>query len=209
MNGRGGSELEPRGTHIAPVSPRQAPVVRRTRSGWRPTLVLGAIMLGWLLIMMVVSTAAGQSGKLPAGQPVSVAQGVTVRPPSGWSSAAKVWNVGPNGVSMQKGGVIVVFAAGSFTGTSQQLLDDQLGQLKQQFSYFQSLIPDSVTVAGSLAGRRELFNGTQNGASLDGEMVAVSAGGTGVVMLAIAPTGQLSRLQGDFDQMLRSLGIPR
>ena len=31
----------------------------------------------------------------------------------------------------------------------------------------------------------------------------------GVVMLAIAPAGQLQVLQGDIDQMLSTMGIPR
>jgi hypothetical protein len=166
-------------------------------------------MLGWLFLIMIVATAVGQSGELPAGAPIAVSQGVTVRPPSGWSSAARQWAVGPNGVSIRKGGVIVAFAADLFSGTSQQLLADQLSQLKQKFGYLQTLPPDGITVAGSVQGKRELFTGTQNGSPLDGELVAASSGTLGVVMLAIAPAGQLRALQGDIDQMLSTMGIPR
>jgi len=190
--------------------PREVAGGSRSRpSGWRPTLILAGIMLGWLFLIMIVATAVGQSGELPAGAPIAVSQGVTVRPPSGWSSAARQWAVGPNGVSIRKGGGIVAFAADLFNGTSQQLLADQLSQLTQQFGYLQTLPPDGVTVAGSVEGRRELFTGTQDGSSLDGELVAASSGTVGVVMLAIAPTGQLQALQGDIDQMLSTMGIPR
>ncbi len=123
---------------------------RRPRSLWRPVLILAAVMFGWLFVVLVASAAVGQSGKLPAGVAVPVSHGVTIRPPSGWSSAAQQWNVGPNGVSIRKSGVIVAFAADVFTGTSQQLLDDQLSQLRRQFSFFQSLPPDSTTVARKL-----------------------------------------------------------
>ena len=200
----GANAEPPEATGFAPHSAGR----RGPRSRWRPVVILAAVMFGWLFLVLVVSAAVGQSGKLPAGVPLPVSHGVTIRPPSGWSSAAQQWNVGPNGVSLRKSGVIVAFAADIFNGTPQQLLDDQLSQLKQQFSFFQTLPPDSITLAGKLDGRRELFTGTQNGSSLDGELVTASSAGIGVAMLAIAPSGQLQPLQGDIDRMLATMVVP-
>jgi hypothetical protein len=43
---------------------------------------------------------------------------------------------------------------------------------------------------------------------LEGELVVGAIGGTGVVMLAVAPAGQVTRVQADLDSMLDSLVVP-
>ena len=54
-----------------------------------------------------------------------------------------------------------------------------------------------------------LFSGTSDAGSLEGELVAAVTGQTGVLMLALAPFGQLARVQRDIDRMLRSISVPR
>jgi hypothetical protein len=164
-------------------------------------------MIVWLIVIISLSgfSAVGGGTQLPAQK---LGQGVTVTPGAGWRSAQNVWNVGPGAISLQRSGALAAFAADAYSGTDQQLLDDQLAGVKQQFGSFRSLPVSSATVAGQPA-LKVLFSGTSNSGDLEGELVVIATGQTGVVMLAVSPFGQLSRVQGDLDQMLDSLVIPR
>lgn len=165
-------------------------------------------MFAWMFVIIGLSGTSG--GKTAAAQgPQKLGQGVTVTPASGWASAQNVWNVGPNAISLQRAGALVAFGADSYAGSTQQLLADQLSNTKSQFGSFRSLPSASTTVAGGISGLKVLFSGTSNSSDLEGELVVVATGSTGVVMMAVAPSGQLSRVQGDLDSMLRSLSIPK
>ena len=165
-------------------------------------------MVLWLIIISALSGFAGVAGgaTLPV-QPLG--QGVTVAPAGGWESAQNVWKVGQGAISLQRSGALVAFAAYAYTGNTQQLLDDQLSSIQQQFGRFSSLPVAQTTLANGQPALKVLFSGTSNSSDLDGELVAVATGQTGVVMMAVASTGQLSRVQGDLDQMLDSLVIPK
>jgi hypothetical protein len=165
-------------------------------------------MIVWLVVVLSLSGFSGVGGG-SASPAQTIGQGVTVTPASGWVSAQDVWNVGPNAVSLKHGGALVAFAADAFSGTTQQLLDDQLSSTQQQFGSFRTLPVGSTTVAGGRSALKVLFSGTSNSSDLEGELVAVATGQTGVVMLAIAPAGQIAQLQGDLDSMLNGLVIPR
>ena len=54
-----------------------------------------------------------------------------------------------------------------------------------------------------------MFTGVSESARVDGELVAGAREGIGVVMLALAPAGQLQRVQDDLDEMLAGLVVPR
>jgi hypothetical protein len=173
----------------------------------RPTLILAAMMLGWLFLLIALAAFAGGSGSTTA-PPQTINRGVVVKPAPGWASAADVWKVGPGAVSLKRAGAVVAFAADAYDGTNEALLAGETAQLKGQFASFRSLSPSDLTVAGGLPAVSTLFSGTAQGGQLEGELVAVAHGGTGVVILAIAPFGQLRRVQGDIDAMLRTLVIP-
>ena len=122
---------------------------------------------------------------------------------------ANDWEVGPNAVSFQKSGALVAFAAEEFAGTNDQLLTAQLGFIEQDFESYRSLPASSSTVSGDLPGLTALFTGVSSSSRLEGELVVATSAGTGVIMLAIAPEGQLSRVQGDLGTMLDNLLVPR
>lgn len=164
-------------------------------------------MVGWMLFLM--SLAAFASGSVAKTlPPVSLPRGVVVKPAPGWSSAADVWNVGAGAVSFKRSGVVVVFVADAYSGTSDALLQEQLSQVGAQFDSFRSLAPSNLTIAGDVGAKSLIFSGTAQSGQLEGELVAASRQGTGVAMLAIAPMGQLHALQGDVDEMLSTLVIP-
>lgn len=173
----------------------------------RPTLALALVMLGWLFFTMVLAAFGGGSGSGTA-PPETINRGVIVKPAAGWTSAADVWNVGPGAISLKRAGVVAVFAADAYDGTTEALLEDQTNQLKAEFTSFRSLSASSVTVAGGLPALSILFSGTAQNGQLEGELVAVSHAGTGVAVLAVAPFGQLRRVQSDIDEMLKTLVIP-
>jgi hypothetical protein len=165
-------------------------------------------MVAWMLFVMALASFSGPTAGAAQQTPASLGQGVTMTPVDGWVSAQDVWNVGPGAVSLQHAGVLAAFAADSYSGTTRQLLDRQLGDLKAQFGSFRSLPPASTSIAEGVPGLKVLFSGTADSGDLEGELVVGTIGGTGVVMLAVAPAGQVAQVQSDLDAMLNSLVVP-
>jgi hypothetical protein len=165
-------------------------------------------MIGWMLLSLTLAAVAAPAGG-DAAAPVQLGRGVTVTPAAGWTSAADVWEVGPNAVSLKRAGAVVVFAAEEYDGTAEELLAFQLDDLKSQFDSYGALPVAESSIAGDLPALSVLFSGTADSSRLEGELVAATYEGTGVVMLAVAPAGQLSRVQTDLDAMLSTVVVPR
>ncbi len=165
-------------------------------------------MFAWMLFMMALAAFSGPTSGA-AQTPFSLGQGVTVTPADDWVSAQDVWDVGPGAVSLQRAGVRVAFVADSYGGTAEQLIDARLADLQAQFGSVRSLPTASTTIAGDVPALKLLFSGTTDSGYVEGELVAGTAGGTGVVMLAVAPAGQVARVQSDLDAMLDGLVVPR
>jgi hypothetical protein len=165
-------------------------------------------MFGWMLVVGVAASAVAPND--PNQElPVDLGYGVTVTPADGWYSAADVWDVGPNAVSLQSSGAMVAFAAEDYSGSNDDLLAEELESLEGDFDSYRVLPGSSRTVAGDLPALTSLFTGTADSSRLEGELVATTSAGTGVIMLAVAPEGQLARVQDDLDTMLDSLVVPR
>jgi hypothetical protein len=165
-------------------------------------------MIAWLLVITGLAgfSEVGAGATLP---PETLGQGVTVSPVEGWTSAQNEWDVGAGGISLKRSGALVGFAADAWTGTAQELLDDQLAGVKDQFGSFRSLPVVDTTVAGGAPALKVLFYGVADSGNLEGEMVVTVTGKIGVVMMAMAPDGQMTRVQSDLDTMLDSLVIPQ
>jgi hypothetical protein len=110
---------------------------------------------------------------------------------------------------LKRAGAIAVFAAERYEGTNEQLMAAELDDLRREFDSFNALPAAESTIAGSLPALTVLFAGTADSSRLEGELVAAADNGTGVVMLAVAPAGQLPRVQADVDRMLESMVVPR
>jgi hypothetical protein len=169
--------------------------------------MLAAVMLGWFLLLMVLSALAGGSAA-PRLDPITINRGVVVTPPSGWTSGTDVWNVGQGGVSYKRAGAVVVFVADAYDGGAEELLQYELDQFEADFATFRTLPVSGTTVAGSLPAVKCLFSGSSANGQVEGEFVAVSHNRTGVVAVALAPFGQLRAVQSDVDEMLEALMIP-
>ncbi len=58
-----------------------------------------------------------------------------------------------------------------YAGTDQQLLDEQLTGLRDQFESLRALPSASTTIAGDVPALKMLFSGTAESGGLEGELV--------------------------------------
>ncbi len=188
--------------------PRPVPAPGPRSSPWRGPLILVAVMIGWLLFTLLLATIAAPAGANKP-EPIELGGDVTITPAAGWTSAADVWQVGPNAVSLKRAGAIAVFAAEAYDGSTEELLAMELDDLRAEFDSYSALPAGESSIAGGVPALTVLFSGTADSSRLEGELVAATEDGTGVVMLAVAPAGQLPRVQADLDTMLETMVIPR
>lgn len=167
-----------------------------------------AVMFGWMVLVFALA-AATASNDPNMEVPVEVNLGVIVTPANGWYSAAKVWDAGPTGISLQSSGAYVAFWAEEYPGTNDDLLAEMLSTLEGQYESFRALPGRAVTMAGDLPGLTVVFTGTAPYGRVEGELAVTTYGGTMVMMQAEAEEGQLAQVQGDLDFMLGSLVVPR
>jgi hypothetical protein len=165
-------------------------------------------MIGWLLMTLLLAAVAAPAGG-GGTEPIQLGQNVTVTPEDGWTSAADVWAVGPNAASLKRAGAIAVFAADAYGGTTEELAASQLEDLRGEFDSFRALPAAESSIAGDVPALTVVFSGTAQSSRLEGELVVAAANGIGVVMLAVAPAGQLPRVQADLDSMLETIQVPR
>jgi hypothetical protein len=190
------------------AQPRPVPDQQETRWSRRGSLILVAVMFGWMLVVFAAATIA-ESHDPNVEVPLDVNLGVIVMPADGWYSAAKVWDVGPTGLSLQSSGAYVAFWAEEYSGTNDDLLSEMVDGLERNFDSFRVLPAAATTIAGNLPGITALFSGVAQYGRVEGEIVVVTYNGMCVVMRAEAQEGQLSKVQDDLDYMLDNLVVPR
>jgi hypothetical protein len=189
------------------LAPRLLPEEPRLSSR-RGTLVVAAVMFGWLLVVYGMGAVVARNDP-NVETPIEVNLGVVVLPADGWYSAADAWNVGENGVALQKAGVYVAFWVESFGGDNAALMTAVLDDLKPDFDSFRSLPAVRVTVAGDLPGLMVQFTGITDWGDEENELVVLSYRGVSMVMMAEGLAGRVARAQEDIDTMLRDLTVPR
>jgi hypothetical protein len=171
-------------------------------------LIVLLVMFGWLFLVLILSFIVSPND--PNREvPVNVGLGLVVIPADGWYSAAREWDVGENAVSLQKAGTFVAFSAEPYAGDLEQLLKDQWGYIDLEFDSYRALPASEVKVAGDVPALVSLFTGVASSSRLEGEVVVATTGGIGIVVVALAPQGQLQRVQNDIDWMLQAMEVPR
>jgi hypothetical protein len=188
--------------------PRPASDAAAARPGWRGPIILAVVMVGWMLFVVTLAAMAAPTGA--GGETtVQIGRGVVFTAPGGWTSAADIWYVGADAVSLQKAGALVAFATEAYEGAGEDLLAAETKDLEAEFESYRALPVASRTIAGDVPALVVLFSGTADSGRLEGELVVAARGGTGVAMLAVAPVGQLRSVQGDLDRMLTTMVVPR
>jgi hypothetical protein len=190
------------------AQPQPVPSNQEARWSRRGSLILIAVMFGWMVLVYALSAVAAPHD--PNDEvPTEVNLGVFVTPADGWYSAAEVWDVGGTGLSLQNSGAYVAFWAEEYPGTNDDLLSELLESLDQQYESFRALPAAATTVAGDLPGMVALFSAVASYGRVEGELAVTTYGGTGVYMWAEAREGQLAQVQGDLQFMLDNMVVPR
>ena len=152
-------------THLyssAGLGPGRHPVEEAPRrSSWRGSLILVAVMFGWMVVVFAGGRCVACRNDPNVEVPVEVGLGVVVTPADGWYSAADVWDVGANAVSLQEGGGRGGVLGGRLRGSNEDLLACQAGRARGGSSTRSAICrPRRVTVAGDLPALMVLFSGT-------------------------------------------------
>jgi hypothetical protein len=185
------------------------PVPARESSGWLPTIAVAVIMVGWLIMLAVALAVTPDKNLLPADQPLDVGMGVVVTVPEGWSKAATSAAALPEGVSIQKQGVIVSFLAEEFLGTTEELFQEQRAAIEKDLTLFQAPPPEDVRVAGELPGLQTGFSGNLGGVRLEGQITVATNSDLGVVAIAYSSSGQMSSARDDLTRMITTMRVPQ
>ena len=148
-------------------------------------LVLAVVVFGGYVTAGALSTSAGG--------PVDVAGLVRLTPLSGWELAERFSD--PAGARLTRGsGTLDVFA-GSFEGTTDQLIGRYVaGSLEPQAEQLSVSQIETLELASGLVGSRISYVGTFRDVPvpIEGELTAVvSDSGVGVIFDGWAPSGQL------------------
>jgi hypothetical protein len=199
--------------------------------GWRTTLVVAAIMIGTVIGANIVnaavplpadpSSAAGPGPGVPGatplpgdpappdrgpvspGTPVDVGSGVALYPPNGWTVTASEQGQ----VVLQKGGVTLVATAGAYDGTPAELAAAYSESFFAANGQFSAGEPQSAEIGGSIPAVAFAYAGVAEGNLVDGVMAVGVAEGTGVVLNAFAPAGQLEPAIADIDAIATTLQL--
>jgi hypothetical protein len=190
------------------AQPRPLPGDAEARSSWRGSIVVLAVMFGWMALVFALAAITSSSDP-NVEVPVEVSLGVIVTPADGWYSAAETWDPGPGAVTFQNSGAYVLFSVEEYNGTNDDLLTNVLAELGLEFEPFRVLPATATTVAGDLPGLTAVFSGVSDKWFPENEVVVVAYRGIGVIMWATAPAQQLARIQNDLDYMVDSLVVPR
>lgn len=190
-----------------PIQPKVGPGYTSGRTG-RPTILLAAAMVGWLLVTFILGASAGPFSSRAAQGQVPVGGGVVVSPAKGWAQTTSSGILGTGDVAYFRGGAVVEFAGGGYQNATQDLLNAKLNELGAQMSSFNELTATPVTTQQGVQVLSVSFSGTRQGGQVEGRLYAAVARGTGFLALTLAPVGQLRGVQGDVDQMIKSVVIP-
>lgn len=199
--------------------------------GWRTTIVAAALMIGTVAGANLVNAAVplpadpvtpyqpvptipvdqpveppveppAEPGPVSPGGAVEVGYGLVVYPPAGWTVVAAE----PGSVALQRGGVILIVLATAWPDDPAALADAYTEGFFAD-GQFQSATPQTATLGNGIPAVAIAWSGIIDGAQYDGVIAAGVESGTGVVLNAIAPAGQLQAVADDLDTIAATLQV--
>ncbi len=200
--------------------------------GWRTTIAVGILLIGTVLGANLVNAvvplpsrteAVNPGPGVPAqpnpnpGQPtaapvqpqpvapgtgLAVGSGVTVYPPDGWSVVGSQ----SGQVVLQKGAGVIVVLAMSWAKSPNDLVVAYRDAFFKN-GQFTANEPQSLQIGNGIPAAGFQYTGVFEGSQVDGAIVAGAAGGSGVAVNVIAPSGGLQSVSDDADKLLRTVQI--
>jgi hypothetical protein len=140
-------------------------------------------------------------GPVAAGGTVDLGNGVTVRPPTGWSVAGQ-----DQGVTGFSKGNVIVLAAGIVWKDTALSLATQYRDAWFKQGQFQGEDPQTGTIAGN-DGAVLNYTGTVKGAQFDGGIVALVKNGKAGLLNMYGPSGSLKDVSGDLNDFINSMQV--
>jgi hypothetical protein len=183
-----------------------APGRPRSGSALLPTLGLAVT----IAIVVFGGYAVGGTLSRSAGSPVQVAEGVTIRPLSGWEPAGRFEE--PVGVRLTRGAGNLDVVAIPYSGTPQALVDGYVREVLEAGAERLSVSGrvEAVRTASGLPGARIAYVGLFGRAltPIEGEITAIVApSGVAVVSDGWGPEGVLRYIRGDVRAMTEAVEL--
>jgi hypothetical protein len=178
--------------------------------GWRVTILAAIIMIGVVgganVVNGAVATPAGGGtaaggGPLAPGGKLSVADGVALTVPAGWS----VVTTAAGHVELGRGTAHVSVDAGPYAGTVADL--DALFRSKMFSAGDKASDSQSITFGNGIPGMGALYAASVSGGQADGVYVVGASQGIGLVFNLFTLQGDLTAYQGDADALLGSISV--
>ncbi len=181
-------------------------------TGWRPTLIVGAVLLAVVfgtqfVNALVPNRATGPGPSIPQGSAVEIGAGVYLRAQAGWQAQM----IQPGHLRLSKG--IAVLDArffGSFQGDASALISSYVEQILRPDSSQLATTPVQVVpVAAGSPGARATYVGsfTSVPQPIEGQLTAVLLQGRPILFDAWASQGQLDQALFDVGRMLETLEV--
>lgn len=140
-------------------------------------------------------------GPIAQGDVIDVGAGFTIQPPAGWSVISQEDDV----VVLQKGATILVVAGIPTADTPEDLATWYRDAWFADGSYTGGE-PVSRAVGDGLPGAELDYTGIFQGTQIDGRIVTASSAGSGLLVNALAPTGELGT-SDDLEAILASVRL--
>jgi len=163
-------------------------------------------MIGWLLVLFVLSAATTDVNQVAVGVPLEVGSGVYIRPEAGWRAASE--EEAAEEISLERSGTQLTLEVGGFRGSSSELLELRLGQIREEVEMLRPLQPRQVVMGGHAGGLAVTFSATTGNVLLDGEVAVLVRGELGVIATSVATAGDLQATRAEVERMLAGMEIP-
>lgn len=143
-----------------------------------------------------------EPGPVSPGSAVDVGYGLVVHPPGGWTVVAAE----PGSVALQRGGAFLLVLAAPWLDDPASLADSYAEGFFAD-GQFQSATPQAATLGSGIPAVTIAWSGIIDGVHYDGVIAAGAESGTGAVLNAVAPAGQLQSVADDLDAIAATLLI--
>jgi hypothetical protein len=141
-------------------------------------------------------------GPIAEGEAIDVGAGYTIRPPAGWTVVSQNDDV----AVLQKGATLLVIG-GIQTLDSPELLATWYRDAWFADGGYTGGEPVDREVGSGIPGVELDYTGVFGGTRVDGRIVTASAAGSGLLVNAFAPTGELSAARDDLETILASVRL--